>query len=62
MNYVNRPNALTANAGHHMPVNTNIREIWASRRLEGHIGGEKYVGLGGGRGNVPYTGIHGLRR
>jgi hypothetical protein len=50
MDYVNRPNTLTANAGHHVPVNTNIRKIWASGRLEGHIGEEKYVGLGGREG------------
>jgi hypothetical protein len=41
--YVNRPNALTANAGHHVAVNTNIRVRWTSRRLEGHIGGKKML-------------------
>lgn len=38
MAYVNRPNALTANAGYRVAVNTNIRVRWPSRRLEGHIG------------------------
>ena len=37
MAYVNRPNALTVNAGYRVAVNTNILVSWTSRRLEGHI-------------------------
>lgn len=61
MAYVNRPNELTANAGHHVAVTTNIRVRRASRRLEGHIRKKKMV-WGGKRGKVPSTGILGLRR